>query len=140
MLSVPKYGWVKLKIGTWSDRASYLTDLPCELIDALIASLTNYSPACVKADAEGWEYTIVFDRFTTDIIEYKDDVEHYSFEIPVIQMAQEVYADISKNPFEWSLWDWDAENETKRAKNERVLREKLAQLKSAMDNYKCAIY
>lgn len=133
MLSIPKHGWVNITIGSWTDRASYLSDVHYDLLDAITAKLKNWRPTCVNMDAEGWEYIIVFDRFNTHIIEYKDDMEYYSFEIPVSTLANELYTDISEHLYEWSLWDYDAKNEEVRVNNERILREKLELLKQAME-------
>ena len=34
MLDTPKYGWSHVSIGSWSDRCSYLDDVPMELLKA----------------------------------------------------------------------------------------------------------
>ena len=63
MLSTPKYGWSTITIGNWSDRCSYIDDVPFMLlsaVDEVIRTRTTYS---VKFDAEGYEYIIVFDEF-----------------------------------------------------------------------------
>lgn len=134
MLSIPKHGWVDISIGDWSNRASYLTDLPHDLMDALIAKLQNWVPTCVKCDAEGWEYIIVFDSHEIHIIESKDEYELSSFEKSIYEVAEEVYEDILKNLYEWSLWDFNIENEDERVNNERKLKEKLNLLRDTLDH------
>lgn len=134
MLSTPKHGWVDLTIGSWSDRASYLTEVPFELLDALIRAFTTYSPTCAKFDAEGWEYIIVFDRYDTHVIEYKDDVEFYSVEIGLIEIAKEIHTDISNNLKEWSLWTYDTEDEDARISREKKLSRLLSVLNDLLPN------
>lgn len=133
MLSVPMHGWVDITIGDWSDRASYLTDLPCDLLDALITKLQNWIPTCISCDAEGWEYIIVFDSHNIHIIESKDDFSLISIEKSIREVAEEVYNDISEHVYEWSLWNYDTEDEEKRISNERVLEEKLILLRNTLD-------
>jgi hypothetical protein len=132
MLSVPKHGWVDVSVGNWHSRASYLTDLPNELLDALIAKLQSWTPTCVKCDAEGWEFIIVFDSHDVHIIESKNYYRLISIEKNIYEVAEEVYKDISEHLYEWSLWDYDVKNKTKRIQNENKLKEKLANLHDAL--------
>ena len=37
MLDAPKLGWSKIHIGAWSDRCSYLDDVPMKLLEAFFA-------------------------------------------------------------------------------------------------------
>ena len=81
MLSKPKYGWADITIGDWSDRCSYLTDVPFQLLEAMCRSCKNHEPVAAKFDAEGWEYTIIFDWLETHIIIEKDGFELNTKEI-----------------------------------------------------------
>ena len=38
MLDTPKLGWSKIHIGTWSDRCSYLDDVPMKLLEAFFGT------------------------------------------------------------------------------------------------------
>lgn len=107
MLSTPKYGWVDLSICDWKDRASYLTDVPNNLLDSLIFSFESRNPASVSFDAEGWEYIIVFDWNITYIIESQDNNELICIDRGLISLANEIYNDISKDIDEWAKWDYD---------------------------------
>lgn len=55
-------------MGTWSDRLSYLDDPAFDLLWAVERVLRTSQPSAVKFDAEGHEYTIVFDRYDQFII------------------------------------------------------------------------
>lgn len=140
MLSVPKHGWVNITIGDWTDRASYLTDVHLDILDALILHFENYVPACAKCDAEGWEYIIVFDHTETHIITDKaesDDISHkyMVFNIPVRALAEEVYSDILANIRDWSEWnlDFSANSDAFRQNEEQKIRCKLAQLRELLN-------
>lgn len=52
MLDAPKYGWNRITIGPWSDRCSYLNDVPLELLEAMKQFRTTHLPTPVKFDAE----------------------------------------------------------------------------------------
>lgn len=133
MLSIPKHGWVNLSIGDWEDRASYLTDVPNDLLDALIEKLNNWKPVCVSFDAEGWEYILVIDSFTVHVIESEDEHKLYSFDISAKELAEEVYKDISENLNAWSWWDYATDTEEQRLKEEENLKKKLKALRKALD-------
>ena len=137
MLSVPQYGWVDISIEDWKDRASYLTDVPHDLLDKFNNMFEKHgSPVAVGFDAEGWEYIIVFDWYTTYIIESKDTEKLYVFDKCFIEFAEEVYDDISSHIVEWSNWDYNVESEEIRLNEEKVLKEKLNKLRMNIDSYK----
>ena len=112
MLLNPKHGWVTVKIGEWSDRASYLTDVPLDILSALIHSYQTGLPAAINFDAEGWEYIIVIDHYTTHIIDYlyRTDEECLSSEddkqiLTVVEISKD---DLAKEFLEDIESDWDA--------------------------------
>ena len=140
MLSKPKYGWTNITIGNWSDRASFLTDIPFNLLDAFIGSKKEYHPVSVKFDAEGWEYIIVFDYYDTYILDYgyktsedylndkEDKIKLYSFEISREDIISEFVSDLENNFDAWVMWDSCDEDELIARKVE--LRNKLNKLKA----------
>ncbi len=108
MLSTPKHGWSEITIGNWSDRCSYLDDVPFDLLKAIKHLYeTYYTPVCVCFDAEGYEYTIVFDLFYTHIISSKSDGEgfnYFSIDINIDDLAKELISDIRRDIDGWSKW------------------------------------
>lgn len=105
MLKTPWAGWSKITIGEWSDRCSYLDDVPFMLLEAMEESCRVNKPVSVQFDAEGWAYIIVFDQFTTHIIsEITDDYTYYSVDIDRNELAKELASDIRRDIDEWCEW------------------------------------
>ena len=105
MLSRPIIGWSKITIGNWSDRCSYIDDVPFMLLEAMEESFRINKPVSVRIDAEGWDYIIVFDQFTTHIIsEITDDYTYYSVDIDRDELARELISDIRRDIDEWCEW------------------------------------
>ena len=105
MLSRPIIGWSKITIGNWSDRCSYIDDVPFMLLEAMEESCRINKPVSVRIDAEGWDYIIVFDQFTTHIIsEITDDYTYYSVDIDRDELARELISDIRRDIDEWCEW------------------------------------
>ena len=105
MLSRPIVGWSKITIGNWSDRCSYIDDVPFMLLEAMEESCRINKPVSVSIDAEGWDYIIVFDQFTTHIIsEITDDYTYYSVDIDRDELAKELVSDIRRDIDGWCEW------------------------------------
>ena len=113
MLENPKHGWVNIHLGDFCDRASYLTDVIDDILEALIHVLNRKGSASVYFDAEGWEWYIVFTWYETFIIDYPyRTYEEYinsvddNPELTIIDMnsediAKEVIKDFEKDYEEW---------------------------------------
>lgn len=139
----PHAGWVTVKIGDWWDRASYLTNVPLDTLNAFINSINHWEPATIKFDAEGWEYVVVVDDYETYIIDYHLDDEGDcidSFDakptltivdISKIDLAKELAIDIQSNFDEWINWCVDdcTDDKEKMKKYRNLLGEKLKTLK-----------
>lgn len=123
MLSKPKYGWSTITIGDWSDRCSYLTDVPFQLLEAMCDSCKNHKPAAETFDAEGWDYTIIFDWLEIHIIISKDSFELKTIEINRDELAKELVEDIRNNIDEWASWiDYgDIDEKRKQLRKELLL-------------------
>lgn len=110
MLETPKHGWSKITIGNWSDRCSYLDDVPFKLLNAIKKLYEGHEPVSVRFDAEGWEYIVVFDWHCTHIISESTDEEcmntfNYLFiEVNRDDIAKELISDICRDIDEWSKW------------------------------------
>jgi len=141
MLINPHAGWVNIRIGEFEDRASYLTDVPIDILDALIKSYKEHKPATIEFDAEGWEYIIVINTYETHIIDYpyRTDEEYLSseddkqvlttVEIDRDTLAKDLISDIENDYDKWVHWMYfDDENEISERKEN--LDTKLAELKS----------
>ena len=133
MLENPKHGWVKIHLGDFCDRASYLTDVIYDVLEALIQVLERKGPASVYFDAEGWEWYIVFTWYETFIIDYpyRTDEEYMNSvddkpELTVIDMriediAKEVIKDFEKDYNEWVHWlPWNESKEREKELNQMI--------------------
>lgn len=109
MLKKPKDGWSKITIGNWSDRCSYINNVPIDLLKAFINLYKYRNPTTVKFDAEGWEYIIVFDFYEIHIITEKND-EYILKTIPcnINNLTNELVNDILLNIKEWVNFDEDS--------------------------------
>ena len=107
MLSTPKHGWGDITIGNWSDRCSYIDDVPFELLTSIRRLYDKHEPVLVRFDAEGWEYIIVFDLFYTHIISNKSDKEgfnYFSIDVNIDDLVKELISDIRRDIDGWSKW------------------------------------
>ena len=138
MIGKPRYGWCDIKIG---DRvlgsASYLTDVPFQVLDAMIQYLScdNQLPFGLTFDAEGYEFGItqigetlyLFDTQTNDLIPRLWELDPsllnkelgYNPENIVKCLAKEAIEDIEDN-FDSFLYWLDSKEEM--AKSEEVCR------------------
>lgn len=118
MLSKPVHGWSDITIGDWSDRCSYIDDVPFMLLEAIEESCRVNKPVAVKFDAEGWDYIIVFDQFETHIITtnpndidtYFGNFDYHTIEVDRDELAKELISDIRKYIDHWTKWDGYCEN------------------------------
>lgn len=105
MLDTPSHGWSTIKVGGWSDRCSYLDDVPFMLLKALEETCRTGRPVSVKFDAEGYEYIIVFDVYETHVItETENSYKLVTVEIMSAELAAELIGDIRKDLPGWSGW------------------------------------
>ncbi|HPK52811.1 MAG TPA: hypothetical protein PK114_00025 [Smithellaceae bacterium] len=105
MLANPRTGWVTVTLGEFTDRASYLTNVPVDCLKALIFSLEHRKPASVRIDAEGWEYVITFTLDETYIVRTKGSHELFVINKNNMDFAREVYEDIKRDYKAWLDWD-----------------------------------
>ena len=107
MLDTPKYGWSHVSIGSWSDRCSYLDDVPMELLKAMKQFRTTHLPTPVKFDAEGYEYIILFDVGVVHVITESEADDGYtltSLEVDYEALANELARDVRRDIGAWTRW------------------------------------
>ena len=139
MLENPSCGWVKIHLGDFCDRASYLTDVIYDILEALIHVLNRKGSASVYFDAEGWEWYIVFTWQETFIIDYPyrtyeeyinsvdDNPELTVIDMRIEDIAKEVIKDFEKDYDEWIHWLPEDESE-ERTKELNKMIDKLKKL------------
>jgi hypothetical protein len=109
MIETPKYGWSKITIGDWSDRCSYIDDVPFKLLETIESAVRIRRPVSVKFDAEGWEYIIIFDMRKIHIVtnDFNSDYKYDTIEISLTDIAKDLIADIRKDLDAWSEWGFN---------------------------------
>lgn len=91
-------------MGTWSDRLSYLDDPAFDLLWAVERVLRTSQPSAVKFDAEGHEYTIVFDRYDQFIITGGDTFTLTHVDMKLEDVAAGLVRDIRKDLDLWAAF------------------------------------
>ncbi len=133
MLINPRHGWASVIIGNFNERASYLTDIPNECLDAFIYARENGVPAVVYFDAEGYNYHLVASYFESFIIIEKDKPETHHFDLSLIDLADELISDIEQNIDEWADWQsYNQYDDEELKKNKRKLEQKVWKLKQLL--------
>lgn len=109
MIETPRYGWSKITIGDWSDRCSYIDDVPFKLLETIESAVRIRRPFSVKFDAEGWDYIIIFDVYETHVVSYdfNGEYKYKTIEISLTDIAKDLIADIRKDLDAWSQWGFD---------------------------------
>ena len=110
MLSTPSAGWADITIGSFSDRCSYIEDIPNLLLDAFITRARKRVPVAIEIDAEGYEYTIVLG---TDVIHIISEIENdgsiiYKLTTPNVDfsdLAREMISDLRLDIDAGANWD-----------------------------------
>jgi hypothetical protein len=135
MLSKPRYGWTNVTIGDFSERASYLTDVPIQCLQSFVSMLKYKLPFAVNFDAEGWEYVVVITDFEAHILSNKCDNGHFYkwIDIRKEDLAKELISDIENHFDCWVDWMCD-EYMSEESWNKRV-----AQIRFLLDELKGAI-
>lgn len=131
MLSKPESGWTEVKTGSFIDRASYLTNIPLDCLDAFIHAIKKHTQAVVGFDAEGWEYIIVSDHYETYIILNKDEHELLVADVGKVELAKELCTDIRSNIDDWAWWEFN-EDEHGASKYKALLCQKVIELESLL--------
>ena len=111
MLSKPKFGWTTISLGDFIGSASYITDVPIDVMESMIDALNNHKDFIVSFDAEGWCFKIIADDYRSFIIEEKDEPILYVCEKNKLELAKEILDDITTYKEDWYHWTVDEENE-----------------------------
>lgn len=129
MFTKPEHGWTNLQLGNFSERASYLTDIPIDCLDAFIYALENNSPIAIYFDAEGWDYHLVSSYYESYIIISKDGFDLMGIEGNFKDLAKELVNDIEIYFEDWVCWEFSfSKDEFEERAN--IINDKLLILKS----------
>lgn len=130
MFTKPKHGWTNLQLGCFESRASYLTDIPMDCLNAFIYALSNNKPITIYFDAEGWDFHLVSSYYESYIISNKnEESDLYLIEGSFRELAKELVKDIEKYLEDWIYWECYKDNEDEFKDRKSELNKKLLELK-----------
>lgn len=154
MLGTSKYGWVNIYIGEKPiGCASYLTDVPFDLLDSMIQYLSNDNQLnySVEFDSEGYHFGLIEiseELYIYDTAVVEEDcinltrinpetlgLESYVGAKDIVYLlAREVISDIKSNFEDWLYWMDGPDTMTLEEKEERenILNKKLKQLEKIL--------
>ena len=104
MISNPEHGWCNFKLGDFKGVASYLTDVPLDLINAFI-DYHEKGSGVVIFDEEGSYFTLVLTAYNCGIyiIEEKEEcITHSFWDMNIEDLEKELISDIESNLHGWS--------------------------------------
>ena len=112
MLSKPENGWSKLTIGDFTQRVSYINDVPLKLLDAIDYTIRTSLASTVEFDTEGYDFLITFTITHMHIIlQTKDDYEYQKFDRTIFDISKEIISDIRENLIEWAEFKFSVDKD-----------------------------
>lgn len=99
-------GWCTVRLGVFSSRASYLTDVPLDCLEAAELYLVSGKPIRLHFDAEGYSFDVVSTNNQT-IVQHSINIDSTEPVTVVIDgvtpydLARQIYEDISIDPDGW---------------------------------------
>jgi len=134
MLTKPNSGWTNVLIDDFSERASYLTDVPNDCLDSFIYGLKNNVPIAIYFDAEGYDYHLVSSWNSSYIIMDKINAT-ITIDKNIEELAKELIDDIENNFEDWLNWECYDDGEYAET-NRDVFKEKLSILRFELNKRK----
>ena len=141
MLGKPNCGWSHIKIGNTEFGASYLTDVPNDLLTNFI-NLYDFKcdTVATRFDCEGYEYYLISEEINSVVFEMKyDKVIVVEERINTESLVVELIKDIESNFDDWIDWLPTSKNDERYKQehliNENKLKENLNKLKKVMYEY-----
>ncbi len=101
MISNPKAGWCTFKLDNFVGSASYITDVPVDLLQTFINYEQTGSSVC-SFDEEGSTFIFVIENCNTEyIISERQSTEVFQFNKDVSDLEKEVIKDIESDLDTW---------------------------------------
>ena len=101
MISNPKAGWCTFKLDNFTGSASYITDVPVDLLQTFINYEQTGSGVC-SFDEEGSTFIFVIENCNTEyIISKRKSTEVFQFDKDVSDLEREVIKDVESNLDAW---------------------------------------
>lgn len=101
MISNPKHGWCDFELGKFKGHPSYLTDVPLDLLKAIL-EWWKQGWSCCFFDEEGSEFTLVLTPDSVYIIEEKDCTTLITFpDVDRRELSAEIISDVESCIDNW---------------------------------------
>lgn len=133
VLGIPDSGWVNINIGDFNCTASYITNVPFDIVNNSILSLKEEMPFCLYLHLEAYGEVNIYSEVKTYIIHENNKTDFYSFDISKEQIISSFIEQIKDNITEWAMWeDFEDEDREEIENNKRELLEKIETIKALL--------
>jgi len=126
VFSKPAYGWSRVEIGEFCGEASYLTDVPFDILSALIAHFEYNIATGVLFDEEGSDFVFMVDKCKSYILSDRDELRIYEIHKDDYEIAEEIINDIEEYIDGWAGWlsyDHDICVESRKTEIQKLINE-----------------
>ena len=110
-LGVPDSGWVNITIGNFDCMASYITNVPFDILKYSIISIKEEMPFCLYLHLETFGEVNIYSDEKTYIIHENNETDFYSFNIDKTTLISNFIKQIKENITEWAMWESFEEDE-----------------------------
>ena len=142
MFTRPKNGWTEIHLEDFEGLGSYVQDIPVQVLKKGVQSVQEWTPLELWFDEEGSAFTLTADAETKIVTEGDFGAEEYHIPCSKLDLVREIKNDIEKYFPDWVTFSEDytyAEDEAEAQeiyrKREKLLRELLAALETALQEY-----
>lgn len=143
MFTKPKYGWTEIHLEDFEGLGSYTQDIPVFVLKKGVQSRTRSGPPLeLWFDEEGSAFTLTADEETKIVTEGEFGTEEYHIKCSKLDLIREIKNDIEKYFPDWVAFseeyayaEEEAEAQEIYQNRERLLRELLAELETALQKY-----
>ena len=142
MFTKPKYGWTEIHLGGLRGLGSYTQDIPVFVLKKGVQSVQEWTPLELWFDEEGSAFTLTADEETKIVTEGEFGTEEYHIKCSKLDLIREIKNDIEKYFPDWVAFseeyayaEEEAEAQEIYQNRERLLRELLAELETALQKY-----
>lgn len=105
VLGVPDSGWTNISIGNFNCTASYITNVPFDILNHSIISLKEEMPFCLYLHLETYGEVNIYSDEKTYIIHENNETDFYCFDIDKITIISSLLKQIKDNIIVWAKWE-----------------------------------
>ena len=105
ILGVPDSGWTNISIGNFNCTASYITNVPFDILNHSILSLKEEMPFCLYLHLEAFGEVNIYSDERTYIIHENNETDFYYFDIDKETLIASLVKQIKENITAWAMWE-----------------------------------